>query len=192
MTGITNPAEEYFKDGLWAWNGTAWVKVTVDAGGRLEVVVGGGDYVCVRDKKAQNTTGGTFTSGAWRTRDINDEQADAGALCSIAANQITLAAGTYRCLISAPAAWCNRHQARLYNITDTAVILAGTSEYSTNTLADLVTTRSFIVGRFTLAAAKVLEVQHQCQTTRVTYGLGVASNFTDEIYTVAEFWREPG
>lgn len=26
MPGITDPAEEYFKDGLWGWNGTAWRK----------------------------------------------------------------------------------------------------------------------------------------------------------------------
>lgn len=24
--GVTDPAEEYFKDGTWEWNGSAWVK----------------------------------------------------------------------------------------------------------------------------------------------------------------------
>jgi len=24
MSGITNPAEEYFKDGVWGWDGAAW------------------------------------------------------------------------------------------------------------------------------------------------------------------------
>ena len=27
MTGITSPAEEYFKDGLWGWDGTQWRKI---------------------------------------------------------------------------------------------------------------------------------------------------------------------
>ena len=27
MTGITNPTEEYFKDGLWGWDGTQWRKL---------------------------------------------------------------------------------------------------------------------------------------------------------------------
>jgi len=27
--GITNPGEQYFKDGTWGWNGTAWVKAGV-------------------------------------------------------------------------------------------------------------------------------------------------------------------
>ena len=29
MTGITNPTEEYFKDGLWGWDGTRWRKAGV-------------------------------------------------------------------------------------------------------------------------------------------------------------------
>lgn len=27
MSGITNPAEAFFKDGVWGWNGTAWHKL---------------------------------------------------------------------------------------------------------------------------------------------------------------------
>ena len=27
MTGITDPTEEYFKDGLWGWDGTQWRKL---------------------------------------------------------------------------------------------------------------------------------------------------------------------
>lgn len=145
-------------------------------------------YVCVRDKKAQNTAGGTFTAGALRTRDINDEQADAAGIASIASNQITLAAGTYRCLISCPAVFVDGHQALLYNVTDSAVLLVGTSEYSRQ--SPYGSSRSFIVGRFTLDGAKTLEVRHECHTTQATNGFGNQTNRTDEIYTVAEFWRE--
>lgn len=145
-------------------------------------------YVCVRDKKAQNTAGGTFTSGAWRTRDLADEQADAAGIASIASNQITLAAGTYRCLISCPARQVNDHQARLYNITDTAVLLDGSHIHAGS--GGGVHNRSLIAGRFTLAAQKTLEVQHRCSLSRSDYGYGNLANFTDEIYTIAEFWRE--
>ena len=27
MTGITNPTEEYFKDGIWGWDGSRWRKL---------------------------------------------------------------------------------------------------------------------------------------------------------------------
>ncbi len=145
-------------------------------------------YVCVRDLKPVTTEGGTFSAGAWRTRDLNDEQADTKDICTLAANQITLAAGTYRCLISCPAIAVDRNQARLYNVSDSAVLLVGTSEhavwaYDTNS-------RSLIAGRFTLPTQKVLEVQHRSQRTQGTYGYGLASDWTDELYTIAEFWRE--
>jgi hypothetical protein len=37
----------------------------------------------IEDQKAQNTDGGAFTSGAWRTRDLNTKVADANVICSI-------------------------------------------------------------------------------------------------------------
>ena len=40
--GITDPAEEYFKDGVWGWDATdgVWVKVPVDhASGALKTQV---------------------------------------------------------------------------------------------------------------------------------------------------------
>lgn len=142
-------------------------------------------YVCVRDKKAQNTHGGTFTLGAWRKRDINDEQADPRSICSIASNQITLSAGTYRCYISTPAYNVDSHQARLYDTTGVTVLLVGTAERET-----VDTSRSVIAGRFTLPVESVLEIQHQSSATQADTGFGYRCNFTDEIYTVAEFWRE--
>ena len=144
-------------------------------------------YVHVQDQKAQNTAGGAFTLGAWRTRDINTEQADTLGICAIAANQITLAAGTYRCLITCPAQQVNRHQARLQNITIGATLLPGTSELAQAT--SVVVSRSVISGRFTLAAVSILEIQHQCSATKLGDGLGYAANFTTEVYTDAEFWK---
>jgi len=39
MTGITNPAQEYFKDGLWGWVTDQWKKLIGDAAGHLQVDV---------------------------------------------------------------------------------------------------------------------------------------------------------
>lgn len=145
-------------------------------------------YVCVRDVKAPNVHGGTFTAGAWRTRDITEEQADSGSICSIASNQITLEPGTYRCAISCPAMAVNKHQTRLQNISDTDTLLLGTLEYAR--ASSVVKNRSFIVGQFTLANEKTLEIQHNAQTTVSTNGFGNGAGFDDCVYTVAEFWRE--
>jgi hypothetical protein len=145
-------------------------------------------YVCVRDVKSSGTHGGTFTSGAWRTRNINNEQADTAGICTIASNQITLAAGTYRCIISCPCYEVRMNQARLYNVTNSVVQLLGTNEYQSASTAAM--TRSFVVGQFTLAAQTTLEVQHRCTQTKATVGWGFATLWGDEVYTVAEFWRE--
>ena len=147
-------------------------------------------YVLVSDTKAQNAAGGTFTAGAWRTRDINTEDVDTGNLCSVAANQITLDAGTYRFRIACPAYDVGRHQARLYNITGSSVIKDGASMFSSAGTPASVDV-SLIVGRVTLAVQTVLEIQHRCETTSGSVsGFGVACNFAAETYTIAEFWKE--
>lgn len=146
------------------------------------------DYIEIRDEKAAGTDGGGFTQGAWQTRTLNTEHADAGGHATVAANQITLLAGTYLCDIDAPAGVVNSHQARLQNITDGTTTLVGTSEYTGS--GNTTYTRSRITGRFTIASTKVFEVQHQCQTTKATDGFGNSANFgVTEVYTVARFWK---
>ena len=100
---------------------------------------------------------------------------DAGGYATLSTNQITLPSGTYRCRIQCPAYSVNKHKARLYNITNAAVLLLGSSQR--NPAAGNHTVPSIIIGRFKLAATKVLEVQHRCETTLATNGLGVAAGF---------------
>jgi len=150
---------------------------------------GGGtyEYVLIVDEKSSGTAGGTFTSGAWRTRDLNTEKADTGSVASVASNQITLAAGTYRAYIRCPIFNCGRNLTRLQNITDTATTLTGSSELGGSASSS----ESTITGRFTIAATKTFEVQHQCDTTSTTYGFGVNSSLGTETYTRALFVKEP-
>lgn len=146
-------------------------------------------YVYLYDKKASGTGGGASTSGAWRTRDITDEVEDTDNLCTLAANQFTLEAGTYRCLISSPILRSAQHQARLYNITDAAMELLGTSEWNNNGDSSAAT-HAFVHGKFTIAAQKTFEVQYRVQVSKAANGLGVAIGWGDEIYTTVELWKE--
>lgn len=146
-------------------------------------------YILIRDEKAQNTSGGTFTSSAWRTRDLNTEVNDDGGDASIATNQITLAAGTYICDIICPACQVDFHKARLYNITDGAIVPNMESTTDVANSAHAVASHVHIRGKFTLATSKVLEVQHYCGTSRATYGFGYAGNIDKEIYTIVQLWR---
>lgn len=152
-----------------------------------------GAYLCYQDQKASGTGGGDFTSGAWRTRILNTEAADAGGHGTLSSNQITLDAGTYRCHVRCPAFAVNSHQTRLYNITDSATLLVGSSQIASPSGGSFaIGNDSIIAGRFTLATSKTVEVQHRCQTTQAFgTGFGVACSFGEiEVYTVAEFWKE--
>lgn len=161
---------------------------------------GGGsatDYILIQDRKTANTDGGTFTSGADRTRDLNTIADDTTGAVSIGSNQITLPAGTYRATIEVPGFYINRHRAHLYNITDSAIQqtvggldMLGSSEFSSNAITNGVTNKSIIKGRFTIAGTKVFEVRHRCETTMATFGFGVADNFGVEVYTTVELIKE--
>lgn len=41
MTGITDPSEEYFKDGVWVWATSVWKKAVGSAAGLLHVQIAG-------------------------------------------------------------------------------------------------------------------------------------------------------
>lgn len=147
-------------------------------------------YLLIVDEKASNTAGGTFTSGAWQTRDLNTVKTERNIAASLNSNQILLEAGLYVCRIICPAFRVRRHKARLRNITDGTDILYGTSESSDNAGA-YAATSSVISGFIDLTTPKLLEVQHRCEITSTTVGFGTETNFgVPEIYTVAEFWKQ--
>lgn len=148
----------------------------------------GPPYIRVIERQAANTNGGTFTTGADRTRTLNLIDSDVAGLASLSSNQLTLPAGTYEFCISAPAVGVAANQAWLYNVTDGVIQKEGTSEYGA-AAADG-PTRSWITGRMTLSGPKTFEVRHRCTSTRASVGLGNPANFTTfEVYTVAEFHK---
>jgi hypothetical protein len=171
-SAIASPQEgmiSYLKDtnSTEYYSGSAWV--AIGGGGASSTVA------AFSDQKAANTQGGTFTAGAWRTRDINTTVGTNGISgASIASNQITLGAGTYLIQGSAPAYDVNQHMTRLYNITDSTVAINGGSAYTDAT--DTAVTHSPFSGVVVIAGSKVFEVQHYAGTTAATYGFGIAAN----------------
>jgi hypothetical protein len=155
---------------LKVYTGSAWSAVGASSGASFAVL---------NDTKAVNTAGGSFTSGAWRTRTLNTEVADPASIVSLASNQFTLAAGTYYVRASAPAMRVNSHQARLRNITDSTTTIAGRPMYSAFGGA-YASSDSIVEGIFTIAGSKVFELQHQCETTSSSSsGLGQPGNFAE-------------
>ena len=164
------------------------VVLAADGSTTISNRVGKSSYAIIADQKAQNTDGGTFTSGAWRTRDLNTEIADPDGIVSISSNQFTLGAGSYLIRWSAPAYSANRNQSRLYNITTSTNVAVGTSAYAFGTNA--VSSISLGAARVVLTASTVFEIQHQCGTTVAGSGFGVAGNAATEQYTTVEIFKE--
>jgi len=145
-------------------------------------------YAIIADQKAQSTAGGTATSGAWRTRDLNTEIADPDGIVSIATNQFTLGAGSYLIKWSSGAMDCDYSQSRLYDVTGTAEVEVGTSEYSyTNYDSNY---RSIGTARVSPGSSNVYQIEHQVYTTKATNGWGLAAGFSTEQYTLVEIFKE--
>jgi len=138
-------------------------------------------FALIRDVKAANTAGGTCTSGAWRTRDLNTVSDPSSIGFSVTSNQISVPAGNYFVYSVAPAAVVSSHGCRLRNITDSTTLTSGSMYADTG---GVVSNHCIMSGYITLAATKTLEVQHQCASTRATNGFGFVANFGEsEVYT---------
>jgi dihydroorotase-like cyclic amidohydrolase len=146
---------------------------------------GGATYAIFRDEKTSGTNAGTFTTGAWRTRDLNTTQFNGITGASLASNQITLAAGTYLVDGFAQGALVSIHQTRLQNITDSTTALIGQNAYAENSISTQ--TYSRLNGIFTIAAQKTFEFQHRCVVTGTTNGFGVPTSFNTEVYASITF-----
>ena len=141
----------------------------------------------VRDEKSSGTDGGTSQT-SFTKRDLNTSVTNEISGASISSSVITLPAGTYYILASAPVNSGDRHKLKLRNTTDSSDTLIGTTEYSDT--GDDVVTRSFVTGRFTIASQKNFELQHKCSVSIASNGFGIQSaSSTTEVYTDCQIWK---
>jgi len=164
--------------------------LAIDINGRITFPSGSPSeaYVLVREEQASGTAGGGSTAATWQTRVLNTEVSDASNIATLASNQVTLPAGTYRFSASAPAFAANSHKVRLQNITDSTTVVVGGNAAS----ATGVQTSGTVVGRFTIATSKAFSLQHWCVTAQGVNGLGLATSIASvvEVYSQLEFWKE--
>lgn len=142
----------------------------------------------VRDEKAANTAGGTFTSGAFQQRTLNTAVRNVISGASTGSNLFSLPAGTYYVEWEAPAYKVVKHQTRLLNATDATVVETGTTAYTA--AADDVMSVSRGGAVFTLSTLKSFQIDHQSSATRATDGFGIAANVgAKEVYTWVNVWK---
>lgn len=142
--------------------------------------------VSYRDKKTGATQGGTFTSGSWQTRTLNEVSEVNGIGSTLSSNEVTLPAGTYLAQWSAPAFYTYGHQTRLYNVTDATVVGYGSTEF-VDVAGTGYQTRSIGSAVFTLSSSKALRIEHECTLTRATNGFGVSRGTGTQIYAEITF-----
>jgi len=167
-------------------DGSSGQYLQTDGSGALSwATIAGVKLAVIADQKSNNTDGGTFTSGAWRTRDLNTEVYDADSIVSISSNQFTLGAGTYYISWAAPAAGVIRHVSRLYNVTGAASVSQSTNSYDYPD-PSLPLDAGYSIGSAVIAPTSntAYEIQHRGESTLSSTGFGISSGFgTYEQYT---------
>ena len=175
ISGTDGSANQFLKtDGS---GNLSWV---ADSGGLFSA------YAIFVDQKSQNTDGGTFTSGAWRQRDLNTTLANTDTTnITLGTNEFTLLTGTY--LIEwFPTAGgvTERTQSALHDGTSNVALGNSTYKYIDSGLA------SHGSARITVSGTKTFTIQHQCESTISGYGFGEGSNFDTEQYTMVKIFKE--
>ena len=157
-------------------------------------------YALLEDRKSSGTAGGTATSGDWYTRDLNTEIADPDGIVSLSSNKFTLGAGSYLIKWRCPFYRTEYTQTRLYDVTNSALKQYGWTSYASS--ADGVENKSIGFARVTISGATAYRIDHACQTTKSSTGLGLASEtnasgaYTSgttegySIFTVVEIYKE--
>jgi hypothetical protein len=135
----------------------------------------------IEDQKAQNTAGGTFTSGADQTRTLNTLVYNRDSLVSLSSNQFTLPAGNWEIEWVAPAFAVDGHQSWLYDVTNAAVAARGSTEVAG--VSSAISTHSIGRIRLTISGSTIYQIRHRCITTKTTSGFGSAANLGSEVYT---------
>lgn len=148
-------------------------------------------YMLVKHELAQGTNAGASVAGV-QTRPLNTVSANTISGASLASNQITLPAGTYRIRAEAVAEGGNPNRSYLYNVTDASNAILGTSEDTmASGASDYVSVRSAVIGRITIASAKVFELRQYISQAVAAYGLGIALNAVgNEVYAFVEIIKE--
>ena len=142
----------------------------------------------VRQEVNSGTDSQTLSNAGANTRVLDTVKTNEITGASLSSNEITLPAGTYFCLASAPAYLTSNHQAILFNTTDSSTTLVGTTEHAWNN--GYTTTHSFVRGRFTISGTKGFTLRHYVGQTRNTSGggTGFGNGFVD-VYAEVMIWK---
>lgn len=150
--------------------------------------LGSNNMIIVQNAFSNGTSGGTFTSGAWRTRALNTVPTNNITGSTVTGNQVTLPIGTYVVDWSAAAWNVNRHQTRWRDVTNNLTIGVGKNMRADSNGSG----NNDSVGwtRFSILAPTTFELQHICETTG-TFGQDntISGNSEIAVYAYANIYK---
>lgn len=140
--------------------------------------------------------GGTFTQDAWQTRVLDTVVTNEIVGATLSSNEVSLPTGTYDAEWSAPAVGVDEHITRLYDDTNTAELGRGTAEFTSQVSAPPYNqTRSSGAVRFILAGTASIILQHACDSTFTTNGLGadavtaILNVSGNNVFAILKIWQ---
>lgn len=142
-----------------------------------------------QDWKTAGTHGGTFTSGAYRTREFNTVILNNIVGASLATNQITLPSGVFWFEALATALHPDSHIARIYNVTSAQELSLSSVVYANRVSTSSIPTGNILFsGKFELGGTSLIELQSIAQTT-TTFGQAAAVGQSRNIYSDVKIWK---
>lgn len=146
-------------------------------------------YLKVSDQKASGTFGGLATATNFAsTRTFNTVDSNSIPGASLSVNQVTLPAGTYDARGRAPFCGTDSAKIALYNVTDAAYQIIGSSSLSLSTGAS--SSDSVLSGRFTISSPKLFSMRYYVGVSSGAQDLGQGTSSGQvEVYAELEFWK---
>lgn len=149
--------------------------------------LGAHNMMHVQDHKSGTTFGGAFTTGAWRTRDLNTIIINNINGASLSTNIITLPAGKYYIEAEAPAAYIYIHKIRVYDLTANAALFYGTTQRSDLTYPGMTPSKG--AKTVDLLVQSNISLQHSAYGSHAD-GFGIGYNEGGvNIYSDLKIWK---
>jgi hypothetical protein len=170
----SNPVVKIENDDVMVVLGWRSLHTNIAGGG-----MGGTLMMMFRDQKTTGTNAGTFTKDGWRLRELNQSSGN-GSFGTLSNNQITLDSGIYNINAFAPAYKVEFNKIRLYNVSDSEVVVTGTSRFASSEASP-----AMLSGYISIDSAKTFQIEHYGNRSRSNDGFGVACGFSGspEVYT---------
>ncbi|MAY83874.1 MAG: hypothetical protein CMP59_07030 [Flavobacteriales bacterium] len=164
--------------GFYYYNGAAWDTLRGTTVTSLVTTVNNSRVAIVKDIKGVGIDGGTFTAGAWQTRDLNTLEGDTSFITIDGISTFTLDSGVYEIGVTAPANGVDEHQCRLYNVTDATAEASGTTVFSSASSPS-----SILNTVISISSSTTFRIEHQCEVTVTNSGFGEDASWGNNVYT---------